>query len=215
MNTYLDRPEERPEPERAPSSDSPGKMEDPSLIGLQAAREALLNPRQQLRSAVALQIGQLSELTAALRIFQDLMASTGAEWSVWIEGSRAAFEGANRALEDLAQARTGQDERLQTLTQGWLQARDADTARFEAGLRHLASSSQELRATTDAVRGTGQGFQTQVQACLRNLEGRLPALGDQVAERLEMPIQRLRPLTWINAALCLLVALDVLVRVLK
>ena len=178
------------------------------MAELQAAQEALLDPRHQLRSAVVLQIGQLNELMAVLRTFQELMARAGEEWGGWINQSQGLFEAGQRSLEELRQAKREQEELLTSLRQGWIQARDADTLRIEVGLRNLAGASQELKGATEAVCGTGKGFQAQVQTALENLEGRL-----------ELCLQRfqraLRPLGWIGASLGMLAALDILVRVLK
>ena len=200
-------------------SDSPGSAGELSAAGLQAARMALLNPRQQLRSAVALQVGQLNELATVLRTFQDLMERTGAEWSGWIDQSHGILEAGNRSLEELSLAKRQQEESFLTLRQGLIAAKDEDTARLEAGLRNLASATQELRNATETVAGTGKRFQAQVHEMLQELERRLPEAAAMAGRQLEQPIQQflkgVRPLTWIGGTLGMLVAADLLVRALK
>ena len=179
---------------------------------LQAAREAILDPREQLRSAVALQIGQLNELVNVLARFQDLMESTGTEWRGWIERSKQAQEATERSMDGLAQAKRDQEDLLRGLRAGWISARDEDTARLESGLRNLA-------AATETVCGSGKRFAVQVQDSLLVLERRLPELAGQVSATWERSIRqlqgRLGALTWIGAVLGILVAADALIRVLK
>jgi len=199
--------------------DSPGNPEGISSFDLQAAREALLNPRHQLRSAVALQVGQLSELSLLLNRFHHLMEAAGAEWAGWIERSQIDQEVTNLGLQDLAEAKRQQEESLLTLRQSLIAAKDEDTARLETGLRNLAAAAQDLRSATETVTGTGKRFQTQVQEALQELERRLPEAAGQAGRELNQPIEQLlravQPLTWIGGTLGVLVAADLLVRVLK
>lgn len=200
------------EPTGAPSKPGERAAPGPSTEALQAAREAILDPREQLRSAVALQIGQLNELMNVLAQFQDLMESTGTEWRGWIERSMQAQEATERSLDGLSRAKGDQEELLKGLRAGWISARDEDTARLESGLRNLA-------AATDTVCASGKSFSVQVQDALQVLERRLPEVAGQVSASWERSIQqlqgRLGVLTWIGAALAILVATDALVRVLK
>ena len=200
------------EPTGEPSKPGGRGAPGPSTEALQAAREAILDPREQLRSAVALQIGQLNELVMVLARFQELMESTGNEWRGWIESSRQALEATERSMDGLAQAKRDQEDLLKGLRAGWISARDEDTARLESGLRNLA-------AATETVCGSGKRFGLQVQDGLQVLERRLSDLAGQVSsnwERLLQQLQgRLSALTWIGAVLGILVAADVLVRVLK
>ena len=189
------------------------------MASLTAAREAMLNPRQQLRSAVALQVGQLNELSLMLARFQALAEVAGAEWSVWTERSLATQEAANRGLQDLAEAKRQQVEALLAIRQGLTAAKDEDTARLEAGLRHLASAAQEFRAATETVGGAGMRFSNQVSEALLGLEGSLPAVAERAGTRLEEPILRfqraLRPLVGVGGALGILLAGDMLVRLFR
>lgn len=200
-------------------SDSPGSPGTFSADGIQAVREALLNPRHQLRSAVALQIGQLNELSLMLSRVQNLVEEAGAAWSGWLERSLAAQEAANRGLQELAEAKRHQEDLLLVLRQGLTAAKDEDTTRLEAGLRNLASAAQDLRSATEMVAGTGKRFQAQVQDVLQELERRMPEAADLAGRRLEQPIQQflkaVQPLTWIGGTLGVLLAADLLVRVLK
>jgi hypothetical protein len=186
---------------------------------LLAAREALLNPRNQLRSAVALQIGQLNELSVLLTGLRTLVEEAGAAWTSWIERGLAAQEATSHGLQDLAEAKRRQEDALLTFRQGLTAAKDEDTARLEAGLRNLASAAQELRNATETMTGTGKRFQAQVQEALQELERRLPEAAGQAGITLEEPIGRLlkamQPLTWIGGTLGVLVTADLLVRVLK
>lgn len=179
----------------------------------------MLNPRHQLRSAVALQIGQLNELSLMLAQLQNLVEEAGAAWTGWVERGLAAQEAANRGLQDLAEAKRCQEDALLTLRQGLTAAKDEDTARLEAGLRILASAAQDLRSATETVAGTGKRFQAQVQEVMQELERRLPAAVGQAGRQLEQPIEQLlramQPLIWIGGTLGVLVAADLLVRVLK
>ena len=209
------------EPSSRPSgpSDLPGNPESFSAAGLQAVRAALLNPRHQLRSAVALQIGQLNELALMLARLQDLVAAAGEAWSGWVERGLAAQEASNCCIRDLTEAKQGQEDALLTLRQGLIAAQDADTARLEAGLRSLAAAAQDLRSATETVAGSGKRFQAQVQDVLQELERRLPEAANQAGRQLEQPIAQLlsavQPLIWIGGTLGALVAADLLVRVLK
>ena len=200
------------EPIGGPSKPGERGAPGPSTEALQAAREAILDPREQLRSAVALQIGQLNELVNVLARFQDLMEATGTEWRGWIERSMQAQEATERSLDGLSRAKGDQEELLRGLRAGWISARDEDTARLESGLRNLA-------AATDMVCGTGTRFAVQVQDGLQILERRLPEVAGQVSATWEQSIQRLQgrlhALTWIGAGLGILVAADILARVLK
>ncbi len=186
---------------------------------LQAAREALLNPQYQLRSAVALQIGQLNELSLLLTRFQNLVEAAGTEWAGWTERSLAAQEALTHGLQDLAEAKRHQEESLLTLRQGLTAAKDEDTARLEAGLRNLASAAQELRNATETVGGTGKRFSSQVSEALMTLERSLPEVANRAGERLEEPIAKLqgalRPLTWVGGGLGILLAADVMLRLLR
>ena len=201
------------------ASASPAHPEEPSLAALQAAREALLNPRHQLRSAVALQIGQLNELSVLLTRLQTLVEVAGAAWTAWIERGQDAQAAMNRGLQDLAEAKRRQEDALLAFRQSLTAAKDEDTARLEAGLRNLASATQDLRNATETVSGTGKRFQAQLQEVLQELERRLPEAAVQAGRELEQPIQACRkavqPRTWIGGTLGLLVAADILVRVLK
>lgn len=200
------------------ASASPANPEESCVADLQAAREALLNPRHQLRSAVALQIGQLNELSVLLTRLQTLVEAAGAAWTAWIERGMDAQAATNRGLQDLAEAKRRQEDALLTLRQGLTAAKDEDTARLEAGLRNLASAAQDLRHATETVSGTGKRFQAQVQEVLRELERRLPEAAEQACRELEPPIlafqKAVRPLTWIGGTLGVLVAADLIVRVL-
>jgi pyruvate-formate lyase len=201
------------------ASASSGNPEESSVANLQAAREALLNPRHQLRSAVALQIGQLNELSVLLTRLQTLVEAAGAAWTSWIERGQAALEDTNRGLRDLAEAKRRQEDTLLMLRQGLTAAKDEDTARLEAGLRNLASAAQELRNATETVSGTGKRFQAQVQEVLQELARRLPEAAGQAGLELGRPIQAfqeaVQPLTWIGGTLGLLVAADLLIRLLR
>ena len=200
------------EPISEPSTPGGRGAPGPSTEARQAAREAILDPREQLRSAVALQIGQLNELVNVLARFQDLMESTGTEWRGWIERSKQAQEATERSMDGLAQAKRDQEDLLRGLRAGWISARDEDTARLESGLRNLA-------AATETVCGSGKRFAVQVQDSLLVLERRLPELAGQVSATWERSIRqlqgRLGALTWIGAVLGILVAADALIRVLK
>jgi hypothetical protein len=171
-----------------------------------------VNPRLQLRCAVALQVGQLNRLTSALETFLDLMRTAGNDWRDWA-GQSAAL------LEDLSLAKRQQEELLQTLKQGWTAVKDADTARIEAALRSLVSVIQELRTATETVTGTGKGFQAQVQSTLQGLEPGVQGAVDQAARKLEEPVlhfrRSVRRFTWIGGTLGVLMTADVLIRVLK
>lgn len=186
---------------------------------LLAAKEALLNPRHQLRSAVALQIGQLNELSLLLNGVKTLVEEAGTAWTAWIERGLAAQEATNRGLEELAEAKRRQEDALLTFRQGLTAAKDEGTARMESGLRNLASVAQELRNATETMTGTGKRFQAQVQEALQELERRLPEAAGQAGIILEEPISQLlkamQPLTWIGGTLGVLVAADLLARVLK
>ena len=203
------------EPSRPGEGAAPGR----SMAARQAAREAILDPREQLRSAVALQIGQLNELAMALQGLQDLVASTGSEWSSWIERSVLALDQVEQSMEALGQAKRDQEALLANLRQGWVSVRDEDTARLETGLRNLASASQALEAASGPVCGCGTQFSSQVQEVLQALERRLPELAAQVSRAWEQSHQliqvRLTVLGWIGGVLGLLVAADTLARVLK
>jgi chromosome segregation ATPase len=168
---------------------------------------------------VALQVGQLSELSRVLDRLQNLMETAGAEWAGWIERSRFDQEATNQGLKDLAEAKRQQEESLLTLRQSLIAAKDEDTARLETGLRNLAAAAQEFRNATETVAGTGKRFQAQVQEVLQELEQRLPEAAGQAGRQLEQPIEQLlkavQPLTWIGGMLGVLVAADLLVRVLK
>jgi hypothetical protein len=183
-----------------------------STEAFQAALEAIVNPRQQLRCAVALQIGQLNALTSAIQASRDLLRAAGSEWKDWTGQSTTLLEG-------LSLAKLQQEELLLNLKQGWIAAKDEDSARIESALRSLASANQDLRAASEAVNGTGKGFQAQVQLALQALEQSLPGAADQAAKTLEQPIQHfrraVRPLAWIGGSLGVLMAADVLIRVLK
>lgn len=200
------------EPTGAPSKPGERAAPGPSTEAHQAAREAILDPREQLRSAVALQIGQLNELVSVLGRFQDLMESTGTEWRGWIERSMQTQEATERSLDGLSRAKGDQEELLRGLRAGWISVRDEDTARLESGLRNLA-------AATETVCGSGKRFAVQVQDALQVLERRLPEVAGQVSANWERSIRqfqgRLGALTWIGAALAILAAADALVRVLK
>ena len=199
--------------------DLPGNPGELSPEGFQAAREALLNPRHQLRSAVALLIGQLNEVSVLLTGLKSLVEEGGAAWNGWTERSLAAQEATNRGLQDLAEAKRRQEDALLTFRQGLTAAKDEDTARLESGLRNLASAAQELRNATETMGGAGKRFQAQVQEALQELERRLPEAAGQAGKNLEQPIlqfvKAVQPLTWIGGTLGVLVAADLLVRVLK
>ena len=188
------------------------------MANLQAAREALLNPRHQLRSAVALQIGQLNELSVLLTRLQTLVEAAGAVWTAWIERGQDAQAATNRGLQELAEAKRLQEDALLMLRRGLTAAKDEDTARLEAGLKNLASAAQELRNATETVSGTGKRFQAQVQEVLQELERRLPEAAGQARRELEPPIlafqKAVQPLAWIGGTLGVLVAADLIVRVL-
>ena len=215
----------RREAELEPSSDpqraldSPGPPEAFSLEGLAAAREALLNPRNQLRSAVALQIGQLNELALMLTRFQDLIQTAGLEGASWLERSLAAQEASSQGLQDLTEAKRQQEEVLLSLRQGLTAAKDEDTARLEAGLRNFASAAQEFRNATETVGGAGRRFGSQVGEALLAVEESLPAAVEKAGLKLEEPILRLRaalrPLTWTGGALGLLLVVDMAVRLFR
>jgi len=215
------RPTPRPEPssDHAKASDWSGSPGEPSAEWLQATREALLNPRNQMRSAVALQIGQLNELSLLLTRFQDLVEAAGTEWAGWTERSLAAQESLALGLQDLAEAQRQQEAALLTLRQGLTATRDEDTARLEAGLRNLASAAQELRNATEMVGGTGKRFSSQVSEALLALERSMPEVAHRAGERLEVPIAKLhgilRPLTWVGGGLGILLAADVMLRLLR
>jgi hypothetical protein len=122
-------------------------------------------------------------------------------------------------LQDLAEAKCRQEDALLAIRQGLMAAKDEDTARLEAGLRNLASAAQDLRSTTETVAGAGKRFQAQVQEVLLELERRLPEAAGQAGKNLEQPIQQLlkavQPLTWIGGTVGVLLAADLLLRVLK
>ena len=200
-------------------SDSPGSPGAFSAECLQVAREALLNPRHQLRSAVALQIGQLNELSLLLTRFQNLVEAAGMEWAGWTERSLGAQAALSQGLQDLAEAKRQQEAGVLTLRQGLTAAKDEDTARLEAGLRNLASAAQELRIATETICGTGQRFSNQVTEGLTTLERSLPEVANRAGERLEESIAKfqgvLRPLTWVCGGLGILLAADVMLRLLR
>ena len=225
LEERLDPPEPRPGAGIEPGngqiveSDSPESPGTFSADGIRAAREALLNPRHQLRSAVALQIGQLNELSVLLTGLRTLVEEAGTAWSGWVERSLATQEATNCGLRALAEAKGRQEEALLTFRQGLTAAKDEDTARMESGLRNLASAAQDLRSATETITGSGKRFRAQVQEVLLELERRLPEAAGQAGRQLEEPIGQLlkamQPLTWIGGTLGVLVAADLLVRVLK
>jgi hypothetical protein len=87
---------------------------------------------------------------------------------------------------------------------------------MEAGLRNLASAAQELRNATETAGGAGKRFGNQVAEALQIVERNLTGAAERAGTRLEEPLHRLRrvlrPLTWLGAALGLLLATDVLLR---
>jgi hypothetical protein len=201
------------------ASDWSGNPGERSAECLLAAWEALLNPRHQLRSAVALQIGQLNELSLLLSRFQNLVEAAGTEWAGWTERSLDAQEALTQGLQDLAEAKRQQEESMLALRQGLTAAKDEDTARLESGLRNLASAAQELRIATETICGTGQRFSNQVTEGIMTLERSLPEVANRAGERLGEPIAKLqvvlRPLTWVCGGLGVLLAADVMLRLLR
>lgn len=194
-----------------------GNSKGLSAEGLQAARDALLNPRQQLRSAVALQIGQLAEVSATISRLHGLLEAAGAEWGMWVDRNRLSQEATGQFLQELTEAKRRQEEALSGICHGMTAARDLDTARLEAGLRNLSAAAQDLRNATEIVSGTGKRFGHQVSETIQAWEGSLGASLDRAQERLEEPIGKvgkvLRPLTWIGASVGGLLVLDIVLRV--
>ena len=189
------------------------------MEGLAAAREAMLNPRSQMRCALALQVGQLNELTRMLTRFQGLMEAAAQEGAGWIERSLVAQEASSLGLRELAEAKRQQEEVLVSFRQGLIAAKDEDTARLEAGLRNLASAAQEFRSVTETVGGAGKRFGSQTAEALLALEGSLPAAAERAGLKLEEPIRQfqaaLRPLIWTGGALGVLLVVDVALRLVR
>lgn len=220
-------PNERPMPEGPareagtpprPSTEpaSPGKPVSSSNEAYLAAREAMLNPRQQLRNAVALQVGQLSELALTLSRLQAWMQVAAEGWAAWCERSQIDQEVLGAGLRNLTEAKDRQEESLRVLRQGMIAARDEDTARLEATLRNLASAVQALTAASATVDGTGMRFAQQVTETQADLERSLTGMVEEAGTRLDARIQRLRgvlkPLAWVGGSLGVLLAADLVLR---
>ena len=205
--------------EATKASDSPGSPGEQALDGLRTFLASLQNPRNQLRGAVALQIGQLNELSLLITQSRNLAEAAGREWAGWIERSQITQEDLIRGLQDLAEAKRQQEVSLLTFRQGLAAAKDEDTARMEAGLRNLASAALDLRNATETTCGTGTRFGHQVAEALITLERSLPEVADRAGMRLEAPITRLqgalRPLTWVVGVLGILLAVDMVLRLLR
>lgn len=186
---------------------------------LEALRADLLSPRFQVRSAVALQIGQLDALSRLLTRFGTVVEAFDASWAAWTDRALAVQEAQDQALRDLAGAQQGQERALQVFRQSLVATRDEDTGRLEAGLRNLAAAVQDLRTATEAVTGTGQRFRSQVQEALQELATQVPATALEAARIWEPTLDAfrrgLRPVVWIGGTLVVLVAADLAVRVMR